>query len=442
MSDYMAVAHEAADFIEAQRLEGLHRWRRNGGADASDFGLYHGSSGIVLFLLELHLATGSADALAQAVAAGEEVAAHLRQVEHLSVGVSRGWPGYAFTMNELARISGRDEFRVVAVRCLDRLRAQASELGAGIGWIEPMPFSEMTGFTGDRELYDQAVGAAGAGLALLHCHRHGVHPHALDWAVATADRLLEVAERTPDGLRWKIMADMPFAFTAPNFSHGGAGVGYFLAEAYKVTGDTRYLEAAREAARYVLSRAAEVGTGRLVCHTEEARDPVFYLGACHGPAGTGRLLLELAAITGESAWLEEAHALMRGVEALGAPESRSKGLWNNHGQCCGDAGVGEFALLMAQRTGDESYVALACRCADVIVANSRLEDGRRSWMQAEHRGRPDFVEAQTGYMQGAAGIASFLVHLATTLDGRPVKIALPDWPEDVSRSGDVGATAR
>jgi len=105
--------------------------------------------------------------------------------------------------------------------------------------------------------------------------------------------------------------------------------------------------------------------------------------------------------------------------ALGAPESRSEGLWNNHGQCCGDAGVGEFALLMAHRTGDAAYLELARRCADVIVAHSNMEDGRRSWMQAEHRGRPEFLETQTGYMQGAAGIASFLIHLATTLDGRP-----------------------
>ena len=65
--------------------------------------------------------------------------------------------------------------------------------------------------------------------------------------MASAERLLEVAETTPYGLRWPMMADMPFAFTAPNFAHGGAGVGYFLAEAHKVTGDPRYLDAAKAA---------------------------------------------------------------------------------------------------------------------------------------------------------------------------------------------------
>jgi lantibiotic modifying enzyme len=429
MTDYLAIAQQAAQFIDGQQIEGRAKWRRADQGSGSDYSLYHGSSGIILLLLELHAATGDPAALAKAIAAGEEVMTHLARVDYLSVSVSRGWPGYGFAMSELARASGRDDFRALAGQCLEHLRAQASDLGAGIGWIEPMPFSDITGFTGEREIYDQSVGAAGAGLVLLYGHRHGLNPKALDWAVACADRLLEVAEPTADGLRWLMMADMPFAFTAPNFAHGGAGVGYFLLEVYRATGDGRYLEAAKSAARYVQSRASTVGDGRLVCHTEEARNPIFYLGACHGPAGTGRLFLELYAVTGEAEWLDEAQALTRGMLALGAPEARSKGLWANHSQCCGDAGVGEFALLMAGRTGEEAYLSLAKRCADVIVAHSRLEGDRRSWIQAEHRDRPDFLEAQTGYMQGAAGIASFLVHLATTLKGQPVKLALPDWPQ-------------
>ena len=432
MTDYMAAAMEAVNFISAQRLDGRAKWRRTDDAANGDYSLYHGSCGIILLLLEIHAATGSAEALAEAVAAGEEVMTHLARVDHLSVSVSRGWPGYAFTLSELARASGREDFREMAGRCLERLRAQATELGAGIGWIEPAPFADITGFKDDREIFDQSVGAAGAGLALLYGHRQGLHPKALDWAVATAERLLEVAEHTPDGLRWLMMADMPFPFTAPNFAHGGAGVGYFLLQLFRATGDDRYLEAAKSAARYVMSRGAAVGDGRLVCHTEEARKPMYYLGACHGPAGTGRLFLELADITGEAEWMEEARALTRGLVALGAPETRSKGLWNNHGQCCGDAGVGEFALLMARRTGDDAYLGLARRCADVTLADSQLENGRRRWIQAEHRDRPEFLEAQTGYMQGAAGIASFLIHLATTLQGRPVKVTLPDWPEEAT----------
>ena len=428
MNTYLAAAEEAARFIDSQRLEGRTKWRRAADGRGSDYGLYHGACGVVLLLLERHALTGDPAILAEAVAAGEEIASHLGRVDTLSVSVATGWPGYAFALAELAKASGRDDFHALAATCLDRLRGQAAELGAGIGWIEPMPFSDITGFTGDREIYDQSVGAAGAALVLLYAHDESLHPKALDWTVAVADRLLEVAEPTPDGLRWRLMSDMPFPFTAPNFAHGGAGVGYLMARLYQATGETKYLDAAREAARYVLSRASVVGDGRLICHTEESPRPIFYLGACHGPPGTGRLLLELYALTGEPVWLDEAHALMRGLASLGAPETRSKGFWNNHGQCCGDAGLGEFALLMAARTGDEAYLDLARRCGDVLLRQSVAERGERHWVQAEHRERPTFLEAQTGYMQGAAGIASFLIHLGTTLDGAPVKVRLPDWP--------------
>lgn len=435
MNAYLSSALEAARFIRSQKIDGRDMWRRDDAPDAgADFSLYHGSCGVILMLLELHAAGQDPDALAEAVAAGEAVQAYVKRKDWLSVSPSRGWPSYAFALNELAKASGREDFRATAAHCLDRLRQQATRLGAGIGWIEPMPFSDITGMTGDREIYDQSVGAAGAGLVLLYAHAEGLHPQALDDAVAVGERLLEVAETDPDGLRWRMMSDMPFAFTAPNFAHGGAGVGYFLLQLHRATGEARYLAAARDAARYTLSRATPAGArGRLICHTEEARKPIFYLGACHGPAGTGRLLLDLHAVTGEAEWLDAARSLVEGLMSTGAPETRSKGLWNNHGQCCGDAGIGEFALLMAARTGEAAYHDLAARCGNVIVASAERADGAARWRDAEHRDRPEFVQAQTGYMQGAAGIASFLIHLATTQEGAPVKIAMPDWPRESAR---------
>ncbi len=429
MSRHLNTALEAVRFIRAQKVEGRAKWRRTDEADGiADYSLYHGACGVILLLLELHAAGQDPGTLDEAIAAGEEVVEYLAKKDRLSVSMSTGWPGYAFAMSELARVSGREDFRACAVRCLEKLHAQSTPRGAGIGWIETAPFADITGFSDDREIYDQSVGAAGAGLLMIYAHRQGLHAEALNWAKAVAERLLEVAEPDPDGLRWRLMNDMPFPFTAPNFAHGGAGVGYFLIQLFRETGDARYLDAAREAARYTMSRSKPMGQGKLVVHTEEARRPIFYLGACHGPAGTGRLLLELHEITGDAHWLEEAKALMEGLTATGAPRTRSAGYWNNFGQCCGDAGVGEFALLMAARTGDESYRELAQACADVIEEASDLKPDGRRWVQAEHRERPDFLQAQTGYMQGAAGIASFLLHLATTEAGAPVKIALPDWP--------------
>ncbi|WP_312164931.1 lanthionine synthetase LanC family protein [Phenylobacterium sp.] len=427
MGRYGQAALEALNFIEAQRAPGTAVWRSNDHPKARPaHTLYHGAGGVILLLLELHAQSGEPALMEKAIAAGDEILAHIETLGELSVNASTGWGGYVFVLGELAKATGLDRYRDGAVACLARVEAAATPLGAGVGWIEPMPFSDITGFTGDREIYDQSVGAAGVILTLLYAQ--DLYPGALPLAVAAGERLLEVGEATPDGLRWRMMADMPFQFTAPNFAHGGAGVGYALLQLHRATGEARYLDAAKEAARYVMSRSHPVGAGRLVCHNEDTRKPIFYLCACHGPAGTGRLLLELHAVTGEAQWAQALDQLVAGIAGAGAPEERSAGFWNNHGQCCGDAGVGEFALLLARRTGGPAYLDLARRCAEVILGASEAEDGQRRWRQAEHRDRPDFIQAQTGYMQGAAGIASFLQHLDGVLAGEPVKIAMPDWP--------------
>lgn len=433
----LAMAVETEAFINSLRVDGGAdagvSWRQTSGPDArSDTSLYHGSAGIIVFLLELAQATGDSSYRQRAEDAGRTLAARLRAKTWASVAFATGWPGYAFAMETLAEATGDEEFRAVAVDCLDRLVAQSQEIGAGMAWVEPMPFAEITGKTGDREIYDLSVGAAGAALMFLHAHRNGLHPRGLEWAVSVGDRLLEVGDHTPDGTRWGLMADMPFPFTAPNFAHGGAGVGYLFAQLFEATGDQRHLDAAISAARYVMSRSHSVGEeAALVCHTEEQQPPIFYLGECHGPAGTWRLLATLGRVTGHEQWMKSARILLSGMKAIGAPATRSAGWWNNHSQCCGDAGLGDSALAMWQATGDDGYLDLAIACADVVANQSSIGVDGRWWMQAEHRARPKFTQAQTGYMQGAAGIGSFLVHMATSsaagvAEGANPRIWFPD----------------
>lgn len=79
-------------------------------------------------------------------------------------------------------------------------------------------------------------------------------------------------------------------------------------------------------------------------HGELAGDytePIFYLGACHGPAGTGRLYYELERITGRAEYLERIERNIDGFEALGAPERTSAGLWSVY-YCCGHASLLQY----------------------------------------------------------------------------------------------------
>ncbi|HIG40923.1 MAG: lanthionine synthetase LanC family protein [bacterium] len=433
MNEYFDYALETEKFLSSNEMKvanGITWGRVPDGKPTHS--LYHGSAGVVLFYIELYLATNNEKFLATAVAAGNELLAFIRSKAEdeafVTVGFYSGWPGYVYTMNELYKASGNDQFRQGALIALDRLTAQSSAIGNGIGWIEPIPFSDITGITGEREVIDLSVGAAGAGVIYLYAFREGLTPD-LALATKTADRLLEVAQETENGLRWLMMVDMAFPFTAPNFAHGGAGVGYFLADLYRQTGKQAYLDAAVSAATYVQSKIVPQTDGFLVCHTEEQQPArTFYLGVCHGPAGTGRLMWLLHEITGDPAYLDWIGANFRGLLSTGAPEERSKGLWQNHGQCCGDAGIGDYALFLYASTGEEQYLDYARRTASQMVSAA---DGSRGlcWATAEHRDRPDFIETQTGYMQGAAGIGSFLLHLADVIDGKTTtKLMLPETP--------------
>ena len=62
-----------------------------------------------------------------------------------------------------------------------------------------------------------------------------------------------------------------------------------------------------------------------------------------------------------------------------------------------------------------------------MLAQANREDGKLSWTTAKMRIRPEFKQTQTGYMQGAAGIGSFFLHLAT-VEQDPVKIRLLATP--------------
>lgn len=428
-SDVLQQALEVEAFIASCRVDGAvgPRWSRRAGGSRTSHNLYHGGAGVVLFYMELHRATGEQHFLATAIQGGRELVSSLPTEGESSIAIYSGLPGYVFVLNELAKASGLPEFRQAAVALVQQIGDQAEQLGSGIGWIEPMPFSDITGMTGEREVLDLSIGAAGAGVGLLYAYRNVLHRQALAWATQTADRLLEMSVDGEGGPNWLMMADMPFPFDAPNFAHGAAGVGYFLADLHRATGEQKYLDVAIAAAGYVQAHASPSGDGHLVCHTEQNPD-LNYLGVCHGPPGTGRFMFLLHEITGDQRWLDWLDANMQGLRATGAPEIRSQGLWNNQGQCCGDAGIGDYALFVHRATRDPQYLELAHRIAAVIADASTFEDGKRSWQQAEHRQRPDFVETQTGYMQGAAGIGSFLLHLATNDADEIAKIPLPDMP--------------
>jgi hypothetical protein len=79
-------------------------------------------------------------------------------------------------------------------------------------------------------------------------------------------------------------------------------------------------------------------------------------------------------------------------------------------------------------TKQREYLDFAKRVtADLLARATRDENGVR-WVQAEHRVKPELLIAQTGLMQGAAGMGLFLVQFDSFERGKKDRITLPDSP--------------
>ena len=65
---------------------------------------------------------------------------------------------------------------------------------------------------------------------------------------------------------------------------------------------------------------------------------------------------------------------------------------------------------------------------DDLLSRATRDDKGARWVQAEHRVRPELLVAQTGYMQGAAGIGMWLLRLDAQQRKRAPFVRFPDSP--------------
>ncbi|MFT7688852.1 MAG: lantibiotic modifying enzyme, partial [Candidatus Azotimanducaceae bacterium] len=179
MSNYLQEAIKTETFLASNLTETDtgSTWRRTPEGKVNH-SLYHGSAGVLIYYIELYLATDDEKYLKTAVSAGNEllsyVLAKAKDEDFITIGIYSGWPGYVYALNELYKVSLNAEYQTGAIKALERMTAQSSEIGAGIGWIEAIPFSDITGITGIREVIDLSVGAAGAGIMYLYAYREGL----------------------------------------------------------------------------------------------------------------------------------------------------------------------------------------------------------------------------------------------------------------------------
>lgn len=381
----------------------------------TEINLYHGTSGIVMFLLAMHDVTGDASLLRDARQTADDLLARTAALRAAPArdglapelcGLYGSLPGAALALAAVARATGDARYREAAVAITRDVRDAARPAGDGVAW---------------NAAYDASYGIASTALFLLHAARTfapaDLAPSLVDVATRGGRRLIEVASRVGDGLDWPIGSDT--ALRMPNFGHGTAGIGYVLATLFRHTREPAFRDAAVRAGTYLRSVAHTDGNVFLVFHADPGGLDRYYLSWCHGPPGTGRFLYRLAQVTADPVWMRLLEASARGAMTSGIPARTTSGFWNNVGQCCGSAGVADFMLGLHRITGRAEYLAFArTMMDDVLRRATHHADGGLSWTHAEHRVRPAELSTQTGYMQGAAGVGAAFARLDAVLHDR------------------------
>jgi len=379
--------------------------------------LYSGVPGIVLFYLEAHHATGRAEYLEEAKNGANLLLSRLPdQLSGIDVqgitGLFSGISGVGFVLRETYKVSKDEKYNEGFQRSLKLLLGTADTRGEITHW----------GY-----VTDIVAGNAGIGLFLLYAYRETKNFTYLELAANTCNWLITNAQRVnTEQWKWRMWpgADK----TMPNFAHGTAGVAYFAAEVFAILEEGRYLRTAMNGARYLQTLKNAEG---LIPYQEEGEGKqIFEYGYGHGPVGTARLYYVIfnsykkERKTWQKAWDAAITTLLKSP----IPQERTPGFWNNVSQCNGNAGIADFFLTLYRIEGKKKYKDYAWLHTQDLLKRATSDAQGLRWVQAENRSEPEELVAQSGYMQGAAGVGILFCHWLELEQGKKQLIRLPDEP--------------
>lgn len=426
---YLNHAIDAADWIIStivQTKYGNHIWPDDSKIQNEITpGISSGVAGKVLFFLELHNSTNNVKFLEYAEVGAnyllEEVPSTQAEADSFPNPQSLygGLSGIGFTLNEVYKSTQNGLHREGAIKSVEWLHRLIKEEDIGAAW---------------NNNDDILSGSAGAGLFLLYASKQMDHTESLAVATRVGDALIAHSISEHNGLTWKRGPN----FILPNFSHGAAGIGYFLISLYEETQEVRFLEAALKAAKY-LNAIAKTDDGVFLIpygFPDIGWGTPYDLGWAHGPAGTSRFFYRLWEITGDSEWLVRVWQGAKGIELSGMP-GPSTGMDYGEEQFkmdmrFGQASVARFFLSLYTSSKKEKYKQYARSLVDDIISNGFKDSDGLHWPTERYRfmtNRGDPADF-TGYFYGAAGYGLLLLHMDAVENERNLLTIFPDDPFD------------
>jgi lantibiotic modifying enzyme len=340
--------------------------------------LYNGVTGVALFLAALeHIEPreGRRECVLSALASLRRQFQGEARDQHHSLGGFAGLGGYIYGFTLIGCWLDEPE-----------LIAEAGEIATLI--------------TPDRIAADDALdvmsGCAGAALALLVLDRispqpvHGKTP--VERAVACGEHLLARSVATEIGSRaWSCNGKAPRC----GFAHGAAGIACCLTRLFERTGESRFREAAEEAAAFEhLHYNPEHGDWPLL----GLPDLHFMSSWCSGAPGIALGRLSMLALDNAGPMQQDLYAALRTTQAHAARMGDFL--------CCGAMGRAEVLLHAYEVLGEAQWLQAAEEIASHTVSRNRGQDGLYPWLiPGDERFAPNFF-------RGAAGVAYTLLRLA------------------------------
>src|SRR6185295_16227610 len=230
---------------------------------------------------------------------------------------------------------------------------------------------------------DIISGTAGTGLLLLDAASQWNDRALGDLAVRAGRRMLKTAVPAEGGLIWFPGGGVKNNY--PNFSHGTAGVSYFLATLHQRSREQAFLDGALAGVKYLDAVATRRNGARAIFHVTGGGEDRFYLSWCHGPVGTARLFYRLHQITGDAQWRTWIDELTAWLVVSGAPEQQSAGYWNNISQCCGNVGIGQYTIDLTRHYPTPIAASLRDRVVKNTTSRATDDAAGLRWVQAENR---------------------------------------------------------
>ena len=367
VQDYIDIAEQAAAWTKAYEVEvpdGKY-WVQSPDSeeDFSDYpmliekALYGGSAGIGLFYLRLYQVTGKEEYLADAKAAADHI-----------IATDEGVSFYQNILNA----QNQETDKLIHVKNMP-------------GW--------KIGF------YNGPTGGAYLALKLYEVTEEEKYKA---YVLKAADDLLAAATRDEDGLRWSEQNDFC----------GDAGFVTILISTWKVSGDSKYLDAAKDFGDFLLKKSQPAPHGGRYWNVVDLTiidfpKDVFWVNMAHGTSGIGFAYTILYKATGDKRYLDAAIDAAKYIEGIAVGDedavlipyldSLERGPSTEFyylSQCHGPAGTSILFQSLYQITGEQVYLDWTKRMSRGIIRAGAPENFSRGYWpsQALCCGTPGILE--------------------------------------------------